>query len=581
MIIKPEVKLALSVYDQPGVYALLLGSGISRSAGIPTGWEITLDLIKRVSILYGEKTTTDYYKWYKDKFCEEPDYSKLLAEVAKTPSERNSLLRGYFEINNEEEDPHNKKPTKAHKAIAELVKSGFIRVILTTNFDRLLENALNEIGIVPDVISNTDQVNGVIPLIHSKCTIIKINGDYMDIRIKNTEDELSEYDPALCEFIDRVFDEFGLIICGWSGEWDIALRQSIYRCKNHRYSTYWLKRGALSDSAQKICEFKKASQIEISDADTFFDQLKDDLNSINDLTRKGNVLSREMSCAKLKRLLPDTKNIILVNDLVNDVCQQSAGFINDMNWTENPDNITIKTKIETIEINYDVLLHLLTLGSFWGGKEYENIWKNCFKNTFNINYMNNGLVIWIGLKKYPSTLILYTLLMTSILTENYQFLISTLNEIKSINENERNISSMIYPYEVISHEACNVAIGNGQKFHVPLSERMLSYLKKPMEQIIGNKDEYTLLFDKAEFFYAANYCYCEAKEKNIPLEQSWAPIGRFGYKIRYGTYFEKIFSKEIELKDNWSAIKAGFFGGSFENFMKCTQVIRKLSSSLH
>ncbi|GAH79535.1 unnamed protein product, partial [marine sediment metagenome] len=43
------IKLAFTMYSSPGVYALLLGSGISRDAGIPTGWEITLDLIKNIA----------------------------------------------------------------------------------------------------------------------------------------------------------------------------------------------------------------------------------------------------------------------------------------------------------------------------------------------------------------------------------------------------------------------------------------------------------------------------------------------------------------------------------------------------
>jgi hypothetical protein len=35
----PTVMLATSVHAQPGVYALLLGSGVSTGAGILTGWE--------------------------------------------------------------------------------------------------------------------------------------------------------------------------------------------------------------------------------------------------------------------------------------------------------------------------------------------------------------------------------------------------------------------------------------------------------------------------------------------------------------------------------------------------------------
>jgi len=36
------LQLAFAIYNAPGVYALLLGSGVSRSAGIMTGWEIVL-----------------------------------------------------------------------------------------------------------------------------------------------------------------------------------------------------------------------------------------------------------------------------------------------------------------------------------------------------------------------------------------------------------------------------------------------------------------------------------------------------------------------------------------------------------
>ncbi len=43
--------LSFAVHSRPGLYALLIGSGVSRSAGIPTGWEITLDLVKQLAAL--------------------------------------------------------------------------------------------------------------------------------------------------------------------------------------------------------------------------------------------------------------------------------------------------------------------------------------------------------------------------------------------------------------------------------------------------------------------------------------------------------------------------------------------------
>jgi hypothetical protein len=45
-LIDPALSLAFSMYSNKGVFALLLGSGASRSARIPTGWEIMMDLIR-------------------------------------------------------------------------------------------------------------------------------------------------------------------------------------------------------------------------------------------------------------------------------------------------------------------------------------------------------------------------------------------------------------------------------------------------------------------------------------------------------------------------------------------------------
>ncbi len=141
-------------------------------------------------------------------------------QIAKSPSERSRLLREFFEPTEEQHAEGRKRPTPAHHAIAALVARGYIRVIVTTNFDRLLELALADIGIQPVVISTADAANGALPLTHSRCSIIKINGDYLDTRIRNTSDELERYDESSERLLGQVFDEYGLIVAGWSAEWD-------------------------------------------------------------------------------------------------------------------------------------------------------------------------------------------------------------------------------------------------------------------------------------------------------------------------------------------------------------------------
>lgn len=89
--------LAFSIQANRGVYAILLGSGISRSAKIPTGWEVTIDLIRKLAQISGEVCDPSPEEWYRKKFGRNADYSEILAAIAKTPAERQQLLRSYWE----------------------------------------------------------------------------------------------------------------------------------------------------------------------------------------------------------------------------------------------------------------------------------------------------------------------------------------------------------------------------------------------------------------------------------------------------------------------------------------------------
>src|SRR5258706_11787347 len=94
-------QLSFAVYQNKGVFAVLLGSGLSRAAQIPTGWEITLDLIRRVATAEGAPPQEDWAAWYRERTGEEPNYSALLEEIAASPDERRALMHSYIEPNAE------------------------------------------------------------------------------------------------------------------------------------------------------------------------------------------------------------------------------------------------------------------------------------------------------------------------------------------------------------------------------------------------------------------------------------------------------------------------------------------------
>lgn len=226
-MLDPETRLAFSVVENPGVYALLLGSGISRAAEIPTGWDITVDLIRRIAAAEGVTGEQDWAAWYSGRYGGEPGYSAVLDALSVTAAERRSVLHHYIEPSSEDLEAGRRVPTRAHHAIARLVRDGFVRVIVTTNFDRLLETALKAVGVEPVVVKSTDDLAGASPLPHCRCFILKLHGDYLDNRILNTDEELASYPPEYDRLLDRILDEYGLIVAGWSGDWDrLSVRRS-------------------------------------------------------------------------------------------------------------------------------------------------------------------------------------------------------------------------------------------------------------------------------------------------------------------------------------------------------------------
>jgi hypothetical protein len=307
-------QLSFALFENKGVFAVLLGSGLSRAAGIPTGWEITLDLIRRVALTQKTKDQADWATWYRETTGQNPNYSTLLEELAGSPDARRAILHRYIEPTKEDRDEGRKIPTAAHRAIAELVQRGYVRIIVTTNFDRLMESALRAIGVEPTVVASVDALSGALPIAHSPCYILKLHGDYMDARILNTDAELSAYPVEFDRQLDRIFDEYGLIICGWSGEWDHALRGAFLRAPNRRYPVYWAARGNLARGAQELVNHRGARVISVSDADSFFSNLLQRVQSLEQ-SQQQHPLSIELLVRSAKRYLSKPEYRVQLDEL--------------------------------------------------------------------------------------------------------------------------------------------------------------------------------------------------------------------------------------------------------------------------
>lgn len=247
MPLDPIVSLSVALAEAPGTCAFFLGSGASRDAGVPTGHEVMASGLRRLHQLEtgAEAVATDeeLAAWQAATGRSDVTYSDLLEEIAPDQAVRREYLAGFFE---------DKQPGPTHEALAGLAARGLVRVFITTNFDRLLERALQARGIEPTVVSSDADLAMGVPREHATCLVLKPHGDYLQQTIRNTPAELAELDPGITTELAEIVGRYGVVVLGYSGA-DEAIATAM-RARRSRYGLWWVSRGEPAGAAAALIE---------------------------------------------------------------------------------------------------------------------------------------------------------------------------------------------------------------------------------------------------------------------------------------------------------------------------------------
>jgi hypothetical protein len=553
----PTLSLAHSVQSNKGIFAVLLGSGVSRAAGIPTGWEVTIDLVKRVAAMESEEPLPTPEAWFNAKFGTEPEYSALLDTLAKSPSERRAILHSLFEPTDDEREQGLKLPTKAHRAIARLVAKGYVRVIITTNFDRLMETALQDEGIVPTAISTTDAIKGAAPLIHQRCIVLKVHGDYLDDRIKNTVDELSSYDPALDGYLDRIFDEFGLIVCGWSGEWDPALRGAIERCPSRRYTTFWTLRGEPTARVKKLLTLRGAVAVQVKSADEFFEALEDKVTSIEELNAPS-ALSIGAAVASVKRYAGDPVHRIRLHDLL----LREADAVNTRTLMEPVNGVQVNDDyvrrcFAAYDASTEVLRASLYNAAFWAEVYHHDAVKRAV-TALVPGGLRNGITVLLDLRLYPAVLAFYAAALGALDGRRYHLF----RELTQLTvRGERRTKKAVPDLTCWGAIDRRVALLSEEtEWYFPLSEH---FRRKIFVETGGMDYDSADHFDRLEVMLALAYLDQAQHADNVPKIM---PLGRFAVRHGDSSAYDEVFEEAERARTEWGPLQAGMFSGDLERF---------------
>ena len=575
--VNPITALSVSLTSKPGAYALLLGSGISRAAQIPTGWDIVLDLVRRIASTEGLECGDAPAEWYRQRHGADPSYSDLLGRLGPTPAERSQIIRDYIEPSLEEREFGLKLPTEAHRAIAELISSGHVRVVLTTNFDRLLESALADLGVVPAIIDSVDATKGTLPLVHNNCTIIKLHGDYIDARIRNTTDELQKYSSPINRLLDQIMYEYGLIVCGWSGEWDTALVTMMKRRQSPWFSTYWVAHGEPRDAAHELIASRSAKVIINMSADEFFTQLADNVSALEQL-RNPELVSATMARAAVKRYIDDPSRRIRLHDLVVGEANRVRRAIDDEPHESYAQEFTqeeLQARLTRYENLTETLRTLLATGCYWGEDQHAEHWIAALERLDSpIRVQGNYFRDWLDLRRYPALMALYTAGIAAVARGQYQTLSTVLERPTALDEpSGERIPFLLKNFRPVLTEYASTVLMPGTIKQVVFylyfwhNER----LWVPIKEYAPESDRFQSFFDRFEYLAGL-----VRTDMGIQLDMSrWAPVGMFAWRNHgtYGSYYVENVSKEIEREgDDWPPLKAGLFGGSMERLLAARAV---------
>ncbi len=526
----PLLSLAFSMQTNKGVYAVLLGSGISRAARIPTGWDIVLELIRKCAHLQSEDCEPAPEQWYERKYGKAPDYAELLEMLGKTASERQLLLRGYFEPTAQELEEGAKQPTQAHRAIAQLVVDGYVGVIVTTNFDRLMERALEEVGIAPAVLSTPDQIEGAMPLVHQRCCVIKVHGDYVDTRLKNIPDELAGYDSRLNSLLDQVFDQFGLVTCGWSADWDVALRAAIERAPSRRFTTYWAARGAISATAQQLLDHRAGVQIPIKDADQFFTTLQERVAALAQFNEP-HPLSTKAAVASLKRYLAEDRYRIRLHDLLEEEAERAVALLFSPQMAVaqvgEVTSASLTARVRQYEAICKTLMHMAFTCGQWGSPEVAKVWQRIQQKIYSRGE-TNGNQLLLEFQRYPITLISYAACLGAVVTKNLGFITPLLTcEFKHEHREAKLAVEVFPPARMIqlSKERGRLLEGMERR-PTPINDWLHNLFQVEFGGHFPSTEQFTLCFDQVEILIALGYAtYVERR-----FGSSSHLSGAYGYR---------------------------------------------------
>jgi len=291
---------------------------------------------------------------------------------------------------------------------------------------------------------------------------------------------------------------------------------------------------------------------------------------------------------RVKEYISDSKYRIKLDDLVTREIKQllikSSEDLNPVSTTAVTSEEFSKrlSHYESISKNIQVIAILL---SHWGVEEHKPILKKLISRMTDNKMASGGKVARLGLRQYPSILLLYSGGIAAISANKYENLRILFNTETvpdySGDRSKKTIEIVVKALLDLQRTDIFKTLPGYERYYVPKNEYLFKALQSSVDDLMFLGNSYEVLFDRLEIFLALVYADLKFDDRG----DLWGPPGRFAYKHRDRLEGESPFMELVNEANNkgsnWAPLMAGFFSGSLERFNTISTEYVKLLSELN
>ncbi len=220
-------------------FALFLGAGCSKSSGIPLAGELVRDrwLPRLRNVQAPERTDLDVWarEIIPDYESDNPaaSYGELIEQLFLNPEDRQREIEALCE---------GQSPGFGYAVLARLVsrESGTFNIVLTTNFDDMVADALYLYTDARPLVIHHESLAPYIRPTRTRPLVVKLHGDHR-LSPRNTNLETAKLEEKIALQTAMVLNDRGLIFIGYGGN-DASIHRLLEGLPDHAlpYGAYWV-----------------------------------------------------------------------------------------------------------------------------------------------------------------------------------------------------------------------------------------------------------------------------------------------------------------------------------------------------